>query len=1066
MSGSMRESLKALNTAFSAPSVPYPLPDELVATIENFLERYDDIDEHDAQRFHDDFHALYLRHVTGQPDKHGAFLSALRLLRPVITGETRLTTWWDLVLKPTIDGVGHKRLEIEDAREFVLSILVFDADTDTDGEHAHMSALFTKKLLDAYLARTNGPPSIEHTLSPENEFASHELESLIVAFGRTMPKALLLALDRLFVQKQHRIQALNLLSAFVRLQPPHLHLVLETELVQHLEKCLLIDTCATVMDLALVVLIMFLPHICAALTSDHHLEKMFLIYCRILCWDRLGAVEGVDSTAQYAESDSDDDEIEHGDSEQAWEQVQQSAEYQDSSPPTLVHYFTFLYGLFPLNFMSFIRKPRKYLKSLNFPGARDFDLDQDLIHSRTEPYRKVHLLHPNIFTTTLEEELSDNRWSKSDPADVVIECMDLCVAVSPTTQQPGPPPAAALPPVPDIPTRFTLDEDSTAAHDSEGSWRNTQSTFYVPGSDTEAPDALEMPLKSKSIKSVKSEVSMASPLLKSRDMTDSPTLPPARENKKHDTLAAHIATAQRVLAQQPSLDNFVQSIAGSNTPATGDFQNHTIASLQREIMLLRNDLNFERYLKLQHLSHIGQLQRKHIKEATAEAETQNLINSNKTLKARLAKANELYAQLKKETLTSRSQSKKWETDLSAKVRTYKESEKSWHSDEGSLRFELQRTQADYDQLKQIVERAEAEQLKAQQRTKALEYELEDYSSIRKELEAAQEKIFALEDQRREFHTLMQERNDLRNDLEIANMRLNSREQERERLIKAYERRMMELETRLQMSERNTGKPGQLPSSVQQMLDSALAASNAKMQQLKKTHYRLLEQYTELQMKYHDLEGQHQAETGQAYAQRRSGHVEYGRSQGISRNSILRQGSNFASNSRYLTPLSTDIDISEERDDYYSDQRPSDIMISPGSSATSATPGHQSRYESLQAQQRPQRSQTTPLPYPGFGGAMHPDFSGAHDASLNRGFHSQQQQQQSSSGPQSSGKSSFSVDTDGSGGGKDKKEKVDPKSEVRYYGRGGAQNIGKKKEKDAKKPSSSKTGGFRGLKGIM
>ena len=36
--------------------------------------------------------------------------------------------------------------------------------------------------------------------------------------------------------------------------------------------------------------------------------------------------------------------------------------------------------------------------------------------------------------------------------------------------------------------------------------------------------------------------------------------------------------------------------------------------------------------------------------------------------------------------------------------------------------------------------------------------------------------------------------------------------------------------------------------------------------------------------------------------------------------------------------------------------------------------------------------------------------------------------------------------------------------------GGAQNIGKKKEKDkekeAKKASSSKTGGFRGLKGIM
>ncbi|CBX93951.1 hypothetical protein LEMA_P036250.1 [Plenodomus lingam JN3] len=1060
MSGSMREALKALNTTFSAPSVPYPLPDELLTTIESFLERYDDIDEHDAQRFHEDFHDLYLRHVAGHSEKHGAFLSALRLLRPVITGETRLTTWWDLVLKPTIDGVGHKRQEISDASEFVLSILVFDVDTDTGGEHAHMSALFTKKLLDAYLARTNSPLSLEHTLSPENEFAVHELESLIVAFGRKMPKALLLALDRLFVQKQHRIQALNLLSAFVRLQPPHLYLVLETELIQHIEKCLLIDTCAVVIDLALVVLIMFLPHICGALTSDHHLEKMFLIYCRILCWDRLGIAQGAESGDQYAESDGDDEEGSYDDSEQAWEQLQQSADYQDSSPPTLIHYFTFLYGLFPVNFMSFLRKPRKYLKSLNFPGARDFDLDQDLIHTRTEPFRKVHLLHPNSFTTTVEDELSENRWSKSDPADVVVECMDLCVAVSPTLQQPGPPPAAALPPVPNIPTRFALEEDASAVHESEGSWRDTQSTFYAHGSDAEAPETLEMPLKSKSIKSVKSEVSMASPLLKARDMMDSPTLPATKESKKQDVAVAHIATAQRFFAQQPSLDNFVHSVAGSNTQAAGEFQNHTIASLQREIMLLRNDLNFERYLKLQHLTHIGQLQRKHIREATAEAETQNLINNNKTLKARLAKANELYAQLKKETLTSRSQSKKWETDLSAKVRSYKDSEKSWHSDEGSLRFELQRTKADYEQLKHIVERAEADKLKAQQRSTALEYELEDYSTIRDELHAAQEKIAACEDQRREFHTLMQERNDLRNDLEIANMRLNSREQERERSIKAYERRIMELETRLHVSERSTSKPGQLPSSVQQMLDSALAASNAKMQQLKKTHYRLLDQYTELQMKYYDLEGQHQVEVGQAYAQEKSGHVEYGRSQQVHRSSSQRQGSTFASNSRYLSPLSTDMEISEEGD-YHHDQRPSDVMLSTGSAATPTTAGRPPRFDSQQSQQRPQRSQTTPLPYPGFGGAMHPDFHAAYDTSPNRGLHPQQP----GSAPQSSGKSSFSVDTDGSEG-KSKKDKVDPKSEVRYYGRGGAQNIGKKKDKEAKKAGSSKTGGFRGLKGIM
>lgn len=808
-----------------------------------------------------------------------------------------------------------------------------------------------------------------------------------------------MALDKLFVQKQHRTHALTLLSAFVRLQPPHLHLVLETQLIQNLEKCLLIDTCAMVIDLALVVLIMFLPHICGALTSDHHLEKMFLIYCRILCWDRLGVVEGDDVVDQFAESDDDrSDEADYDDAEQAWEQVQQSAEYQDTSSPTLIHYFTFLYGLFPLNFTSFIRKPRRYLKSLNFPGARDFDLDQDLIHIRTEPYRKLHLLHPNMFMMTVEDELSENRWAKSDPADVVIECMDLCVAVSPTTQPPGPPPAASLPLVPVNPTDFVLDEENN---------------------DAEAVDTtedLEMPLKSKSIKSIKSEVSMASPLLKGRDMMDSPTLPPTRENKKYDIIAAQMATAQRPLAQQPSLDKFVHSVIDINGPNGGGFLDLTIASLQREIMILRNDLTFERYLKLQHLSHIGQLQRKHIKEATAEAETQNLINNNKTLKARLAKANELYAQLKKETLTSRSQSKKWETDLSAKVRTYKESEKSWQVDEGSLRFELQRTKSDYDQLKQIVERTEAEQIKAQQRAKALENEVENYNKIRRELEAAQEKVVAYEEQTKELNTLKQERIELRNDLEIANMRLSSREQEREKSLKAYERRMMELETRLQVSERNTDRPGQLPSSVQEMLDATLAASNAKMQALKKAHCHLLEQYTELQMRLYELEGQRQAEQGQTYAQERSG------------SSQISGSTSLHSNPRYVAHLPLGTNIQAERNSY-PDQRCSGLPNSVGSAATSAASGRSSQLDALQAQ-RPQRIQTSPLPYPGFGGATHQDLNANFDASPKRAFHSQQV----GSATQSTGSGRFSIDTEGSGA-RDKKDRVDPKSEVRYYGRG-------------------------------
>lgn len=1006
---SMRDTLKTLNAAFSAPTLPYPLPTELLAALSGFLEKYDEIDDADSQRFHDDLLVLHTKHVAQHPEKLAPFLNLLRAVRPALTGETRLTEWWELVLKPTLDSIGHKRHEIEDAKELLQSVLLFDPDQDKDGTHSRLSAIFLKKTLDIYLARTRIPSTAEAVVSPEDDYISSEIESVLVAFGRRKPKELLLAVDELFVQKQYRTQALILLNAFVRLQTPHLYVVLETQLIQHLETCLLIDTSSAVIGQALVVLIMFLPHITSALTTSHHLARLFLVYSRLLCWDKFGNPDHTttDSSQEGDAEDSSDD----GDAEPAWEQLQHSTDYTDTSPPTLLHYFTFLYGLFPLNFMSFIRKPRKLLKSWNFPGADDFDLDPDLLHSRTEPYRRVHLMHPNLFSTTIEDELAENRWLDSDPADVVVECMDLCVAVSTTLADPGPPPTSKLPdiPIPPIPesSDFALDDGATA-NDTSSSWRNTQSTM-VASSMNGQPDASETfdtPLEAKSIKSTKS----ASPLLKCGDVIESPTLPATNEAaRKPSFLSAPVASPQRLALQPPSMDSFAQVVSASGSPTQSDFQNQSIAALQREIMLLRNDLNFERYLKAQQMAHVGQMQRKHIKEATAEAETQNLINTNKTLKARLAKMNEQYSQLKKETLTRREMSKNWESELTGKVRSFREDQKLRQSEEENLRFELKKIQTDCEHLKKIVEKAETEQLRAQQRTQALEFELEDYGNVRHELEAAQEKILAFETQNKDLGSLMRQHTDLRNELEQANMRLNSRDSERERALKLYERRIMELESRLQLAEKSAGRPGQLPPSVQQMLDSALAANNAKLTNLKKMYHRLQEQKTELEMQLQDLQGENQALIGRLRTHEKT---DYHRSEkdALSRNFSVRSSELY--DAKYLPPLTSDLSPTQAYDNYSEQMSPSS-MNSP---STTTSPARPSRLESL-AHQPMHRTH-------GYG----PDFSTPYESSLNAFFDSQ-----STAGVQSSNKSNYSAETSSSKG--EKKDKVAPTSEVRIYGRG-------------------------------
>jgi hypothetical protein len=193
----MREAVRALSSTFSAATVPSQLPDELQQTIDAFLERYHDIEDHDSQRFHEDLLALYMRHVAGNPEKHGPFLSALRRVRPALTGEARLEEWWGRVVKPTIDGAGHKRHEIEEARALLLDILAYDADEDRNGEHARVSKHFMKILLDAYLARTKVPSSAGDFVSPEDDFVAQELETILVSFGRKKPKVRALSLLRL-----------------------------------------------------------------------------------------------------------------------------------------------------------------------------------------------------------------------------------------------------------------------------------------------------------------------------------------------------------------------------------------------------------------------------------------------------------------------------------------------------------------------------------------------------------------------------------------------------------------------------------------------------------------------------------------------------------------------------------------------------------------------------------------------------------------------------------------------------------------------------------------------------
>lgn len=1075
--GSVKDAVKALESAFAGPTVAHPLPDELQQTIESFLEKHLDIDDQDSQRLHEELLQTYNNHVQDEPVKRSAFLSVLRQLRPAIRGDARLSQWWTLVIRPVVDGVGHKRDEIEDAREFVLGVLTYETGGENDAEQAQAAASYTQKLLECYLRRTRIPTGEDDVITPEDEYVAREIESLLVIYGRRKPKELLLSLNGLFVQAKHRAQALSLLSTFVRVQPPHLYLVSDTPLVENLEKCLMIDTSATVVELALTVLIMFIPHVTSVLVS--HMPKLFLIYSRVLCWDQVTSPAPgaqlkteADADADAADYSSDDDC-----SDPTWEKLEHAFDHPETSAPGALYYFTFLYGLFPLNFMSYVRKPRKFLKNINYLGADDLVLDPEAIRRRTEPFRQVHLLHPNFFNMTPEEEMSEIRWLKSDPADVVTDCMSLCMAVSASLDDPGPPPTAKLPDIPEAPARPAhislvptedipgglLDDEGTIANSAtsptdgkpNSSWRNTQSTTLTSPSS-------------------KDSVNLRKHSPRPRDASpDSPTLPGTSLSQSVEKEQRQTLEVSGVIPVFPSprLEAFAQTLSSSQYPLSPTHARlaQNLATLQREVMLLRNDLNFERYLKNQHLSHIGQLQRKHIKEATVEAETQNLINTNRTLKAKLQKANELYAQLKKETMTGRNQSKKWEGELGSKLKTFRDEQKQWHSEEEMLKTKLAKAEKDCERLRRLVVEAEARELNSKQNLRSIEMEMEEMDALRQEIETLQARLREFELKELDFEQAKEEQDMLRNELKMANLKLDSQDAERSRLARAYDRKFAELEVRQPVDIDTKQNPAQLPASVQQMIDSALAASHSKFNQLRKTHNRLLHRFTELEMKCQSLEAELSYARGRSNGNGYGSHeahspIEEHPSAGFVRKpstagsgSIASsRGASFANRfapRSYTEPMRTELRSDDEFEDDHSEFQ----------YQASSFSGHGVRPFTA----RPERSESLPTR------TFHPmdtispvnEPSSPTDTLHAPRFHAFNATEPLGS---SDGRSTFSANTNGSGGSdRDSKVKIVPKSEIRVYGRGGAQNIGKKKASDKKEqPPKSGTGGFRGFKGLM
>ncbi|OIW32106.1 hypothetical protein CONLIGDRAFT_652923 [Coniochaeta ligniaria NRRL 30616] len=747
---STRDVSKAINAYIQSPVLP--LPGDLNHIISAYLEKHEKTDEAAADRLQEELTSIYNKFVNGRHEKYAPFLAVLRQVRPILRTPARIVQWWDRFLDPVLENLNIEKGLATEALKNILQLLAFD-EAEYDRPATEGPNIFADRLLSRWMQYNALNQAA--TGSGSSDSKERFMQEAIMTFGKKDAKGFLIALNTYFVRKEYRNRCLNLLCEFVQSQPPHLHLVLETPLFENILKSLQYDDSTTTVSLGLVSLFMLLPNMPSSLVP--HLPTLFNIYARLLFWDRDRSF-----AAQHSEWGTENKGADPG-----WDKCLFDNDLDGNSIHHLSAYFTILYGLYPINFLDYIRKPQRYLRHAN--NADDIDVQASEIRERSERFRRCHLLHPNFYQLTIESEKTDfSRWIKCEPAEVITDCMNLCISADPTA---GPDIGEEMSTLPTHETIVSPPDDASSglgipllAGSAHASLRDSKSsdprhTSIASASTHDSGGGhLSMNLARKTSQS--SHPSTRGSLeARPRDTSgDSPTLPPTLTTSPSHSQLQDMITSNKVIKTglHQSLDNTsVPSLAlshhtdssstgylalqGPHPAGSANHPSHLsdlhvqIAVLQRQNLLLQNDINFERYMKQQHMAHIGELRRKMLREAATEAETQNLIMANRSLKHQLSETKKAESRLRKEGENRRNMATKWEAQLSSRLRVLREEQKRWTAEENKLNRELETARGECERLRRLVSDAEAERKGCQQDEENFETRGEEIRRLKEEL---------------------------------------------------------------------------------------------------------------------------------------------------------------------------------------------------------------------------------------------------------------------------------------------------------------------------------------------
>ncbi|KAF7321577.1 HATPase-c domain-containing protein [Mycena kentingensis (nom. inval.)] len=699
----------------------------------------------------------HLRQIYDELVDHGSvhhaqvFLGVLYHLRHILPFDS-IASWFEYLLRPALRDARLPTSAVDHAKQLIICA-------------ANNAAEFRSRLMDLYLLDAfNAAGSADilewaelepHERTRKTSWKSN-LEDILLIYGQEHPLELLNEMHEHF-NPDSRLQLLILINLFTSM-PSFLSAAKITAthpLMTSLLNSLLFDKSTTACQIALTIVVKLLPIF--AVTAREQLKELlpqlFVVLARVLCWpERPPTIapqspegETLPLDAATATADVEDASNRLVIRDELSWTVLEQSFDGATSVPSPRGCFTLLYYLFPCNVLRFLRQPVLYLNQSCLPCPWTVD-----------------------WNVALDEQ---KIRSKSETLLRTHSCHPLIIWRDAAEE---------------LSMDDFWDKYGVAQIVTEAMMLDVRKPDHAGSSPAEGEDISRGTSTRRGQISLQDMIS-TSVLLKSQLDVD---VLPTRE-------------------QWP--DGLLNTLPASTVRAhsEGQLPQQAIAALQREVLLLRSELNFELWLGRENVKHIARLHQTTMLSRDAESERQGLYNNLRRLRKTVADLEQKLQQNQSVASSTKERFVDYNGDLQKRLHELREQKKSWTKEAEELRRADAEKTAQFDAQRRLLADANSELALLQTQKKASQHKIDRLHDYERQIERHVEIQRLWDADFEKFTAREEEVVQLKSECERMRLRLQSYEQsetDTEDRNRALRRQAQTLEAQLAQERRTRERP--------------------------------------------------------------------------------------------------------------------------------------------------------------------------------------------------------------------------------------------------------------------